>query len=348
MRAFASGETAAAGLHWDEDPYEANLEHSQLAVPMVLKRHVVGVVDLESRHAHAWSPTDERLLVALAHHAALAIDNLHLLDESRKVAALRELDRMKTELIGTVSHELRTPLGSIKGYATTLLTHGNKLRKDEQREFLEIIDSEADRLRELIENLLDLSRLEAGVLRIDRQPGRLGETVQEVSRKVQLAAPNHQLALEWPADDPLVNADHKRIYQVIQNLLTNAVKYSPDGGCITLSGAVQHRELVVSVADQGLGMPAAELDRIFDRFHRIQSDVSRGIGGTGLGLAICKGLVEAHGGRIWAESNAESKGSTFRFTLPLSVDARGGPRPATPSRSKGAHDHQEANRSRRR
>jgi two-component system sensor histidine kinase KdpD len=288
------------------------------------------------------------LLVALAHHAALAIDNLHLLDESRKVAALRELDRMKTELIGTVSHELRTPLGSIKGYATTLLTHGNKLRKDEQREFLEIIDSEADRLRELIENLLDLSRLEAGVLRIDRQPGRLGETVQEVSRKVQLAAPNHQLALEWPADDPLVNADHKRIYQVIQNLLTNAVKYSPDGGCITLSGAVQHRELVVSVADQGLGMPAAELDRIFDRFHRIQSDVSRGIGGTGLGLAICKGLVEAHGGRIWAESNAESKGSTFRFTLPLSVDARGGPRPATPSRSKGAHDHQEANRSRRR
>ena len=96
---------------------------------MVLKRRVVGVVDLESGDAYAWSPTDERLLVSLANHAALAVDNLHLLDETRKVAALSELDRMKTELLGTVSHELRTPLGSIKGYATTLLTHGNKLRE---------------------------------------------------------------------------------------------------------------------------------------------------------------------------------------------------------------------------
>ena len=147
---------------------------SELAVPMVLQRRVVGVVDLESRYPQAYSPTEERLLVALANHAALAVENLHLLEETRKVAALRELDRMKTELLGTVSHELRTPLGSIKGYATTLLTHGSRLKRDEQREFLEIIDSEADRLRELIENLLDMSRLEAGVLRIDREPTRLG------------------------------------------------------------------------------------------------------------------------------------------------------------------------------
>ncbi|HEX8969171.1 MAG TPA: ATP-binding protein, partial [Chloroflexota bacterium] len=348
MRAFASGAPAAAGVYWNESAPEAEPDRSELAVPMVLKRHVVGVVDLESRHPHAWSPTDERLLVALANHAALAVDNLHLLDEARKVAALRELDRMKTELLGTVSHELRTPLGSIKGYATTLLTHGNKLRKDEQREFLEIIDSEADRLRELIENLLDLSRLEAGVLRIDKQPVHLAATIREVTRKVQLATPNHTLKLDWPADDPMVSADQKRIYQVIQNLLTNAVKYSPAGGCITLSGRRERRELVLSISDEGLGMPAAELDRIFDRFHRVQSEVSRGIGGTGLGLAICKGLVEAHAGRIWAESAGEGKGSTFRFTLPLLADALDLSVPATPSRSKGAHDHQEANRSRRR
>src|SRR5205807_10523325 len=194
------------------------------------------------------------------------------------------------------------------------------------------------------ENLLDLSRLEAGVLRIDRDLVRLGATAREVLRKVQLATPNHELALDWPVEDPLVNADQRRVYQVMQNLLTNAVKYSPDGGCITLSGETERRELVISVSDQGLGMPASELERIFDRFHRIQSDVSRGIGGTGLGLAICKGLVEAHGGRIWAESAGEGKGSTFRFTLPLSADTL--PVPATPSRSKGAHDHQEANRSR--
>ncbi|MBV9579918.1 MAG: GAF domain-containing protein [Chloroflexi bacterium] len=349
MRAFVTGEPGAAGLNWDEAGVEADAPRSQLVVPMVLKRRVVGVVDLESGDAHAWSSTDERLLVALANHAALAVDNLHLLDETRKVAALRELDRMKTELLGTVSHELRTPLGSIKGYATTLLTHGNKLRKDEQREFLEIIDSEADRLRDLIENLLDLSRLEAGVLRIDRQPTRLGNSVREVVRKVELASPTHAFVLEWPADDPMVNADQKRIYQVIQNLMTNAVKYSPDGGCITVSGRVERRELAISVADEGLGIPEAEIDKIFDRFHRVQTEVSRNIGGTGLGLAICKGLVEAHGGQISASSAGESHGSTFSFTLPLLVEALDvSSVPATPSRSKGAHDHQEANRPRRR
>ena len=348
MRAFVSGEPAGAGLDWDQHAEQAECDASELAVPMVLKRRVVGVVDLEGCVARAWSPTDERLLVALANHAALAIDNLQLLDEARNVAALKEIDRMKTELLSTVSHELRTPLGSIKGYATTLLSHGNRLRKDEQREFLEIIDSEADRLRELIENLLDLSRLEAGVLRIDREPGRLAATMRDVLRKVQLATPNHQLGLDWPVDDLLVSADQRRIYQVVQNLLTNAVKYSPHGGTITLSAAARGRELVVSITDQGLGIPAMELARIFDRFHRVQGEVSRGIGGTGLGLAICKGLVEAHGGRIWAESEGVGKGSTFRFTLPLLAEALDAPLPATPSRSKGAHDHEEANRSRRR
>jgi signal transduction histidine kinase len=272
----------------------------------------------------------------------LAVENLHLVDETRKVAALRELDRMKTELLGTVSHELRTPLGSIKGYATTLLSYGNKLKRDEQREFLEIIDSEADRLTQLIENLLDMSRLEAGVLRIDREPTRLGEIARDLVRKVQLAAPDHTFELDWPATDPLVAGDSRRIYQVIQNLLTNAVKYSPDGGTITLAGRQERHDLMVSVQDQGLGMPASELDRIFDRFHRVSGDVARQkIGGTGLGLAICKGLVDAHGGRIWAESEGDSKGSVFKFTLPLLPDMQ------EVSGSKGVDDHQEANRPRR-
>ena len=350
MRAFLSGEPARAGLGWhDTEPaLESEAGESELAVPMVLKRRVVGVVDLESRLAHAWSPPEERLLVALANHAALAVDNLHLLDETSKVAALKELDRMKTELLSTVSHELRTPLGSIKGYATTLLTHASKLKKDEQREFLEIIDSEADRLRELIENLLDMSRLEAGVLRIDREPVRLGASARDVTRKVQLSTTNHTVELSWPAEDPVVIADMRRIYQVVQNLLTNAVKYSPDGGNITLTAQSERRNLVVAVTDQGLGMPTTELDRIFDRFHRVHGEDSRRIGGTGLGLAICKGLVEAHGGRIWAESQGEGKGSTFRFTLPLLPEAADVAVTATPSRSKGANEQQEANRSRRR
>jgi two-component system sensor histidine kinase VicK len=142
-----------------------------------------------------------------------------------------------------------------------------------------------------------------------------------------------------------VVADPKRIYQVLQNLLTNAVKYSPDGGNISLGASIQRRELVVAITDNGLGMPAVELDKIFDRFHRVGGDVSRRVGGTGLGLAICKGLVESHGGRIWAESEGEGLGSTFKFTLPLLHEA--GDVTAQTSRSKGAHDHQEANRPRR-
>jgi signal transduction histidine kinase len=342
LRAASSAQASRAGLDWADElhPPRADVA-SHLVVPMVLKQRVLGVVELEHRQAQAYSPTEERLLVALTNHAALAVENLHLMEETRKVAALRELDRMKTELLGTVSHELRTPLGSIKGYATTLLTHGSRLKRDEQREFLEIIDSEADRLKDLIENLLDLSRLEAGVLRIDREPSRLLPIVREVVRKVQLASREHVLELDWPVEDPLVNADLKRMYQVLQNLLTNAVKYSPDGGTITVAGRRERHDLVVSVQDEGLGMPASELDRIFDRFHRVGGDNSRRIGGTGLGLAICKGLVDAHGGRIWAESEGESKGSVFRFTLPLLPEA------AEPTGSKGADDHQEANRTRR-
>ncbi len=339
--AFKRGEPVHAGLGWaeaEEDhlPDRSGVR-SQLAVPMVLKHRVVGVVDLESRQPNAYSLNDERLLVSLANHGALAIDNLHLVDETRKVEALRELDRMKSELLSTVSHELRTPLASIKGYATTLLTHEAKLGRADRREFLEIIDSESDRLRELIENLLEASRLEAGMLRIDRAPARLEPVAQEVLRKLALSSATHELLLDWPEDHD-VQADTRRLYQVMQNLVSNAMKYSPNGGRITLSGAFSPRELTVSIADEGVGLPARELDRIFDRFHRVGGEVSRRVGGTGLGLAICRGLVEAHGGRIWAESDGEGQGSTFSFTLPRYPLGE-----ATSSLSKGAHDHQEAN-----
>lgn len=332
MRACNTGEPVRAGLGWAEkgdfNPPRSGIK-SQLCVPLVLKHRLVGVVDLESRQQDAYSLNDERLLVSVANHAALAIDNLHLADETRKVVALKELDRMKSELLSTVSHELRTPLGSIKGYATTLLTHDHKLRREERREFLEIIDSEADRLRELIENLLDLSRIEAGVLRIDRCPVRLGAVAQDVVRKAELASPEHTLVLDWPADPP-VSADARRVYQVIQNLVSNAVKYSPGGGRITVSADATPRELLVSISDEGLGMPQRELDRIFDRFHRVPGEVSRNIGGTGLGLAISKAFVEAHNGRIWAESGGDGQGSTFRFTLPT-ILTEGSPMSSTPT-----------------
>jgi signal transduction histidine kinase len=289
-----------------------------LAVPLVVADGSVGVVELE-RTEQSFTDGEERVAVALANHVALAIKNLQLAEHAREVAALKKIDRLKTELLSTVSHELRTPLGSIKGYATTLLEHGEILSPEEAREFLGIIDSESDRLDELIRNLLDMSRLEAGVLRIDREPTDMAEVARSCIQRVQRLTERHQLQMEWGVDQ-LADIDPRRIAQIVTNLLENAVKYSPDGGEIVLTGQPQGQGagamLQISVADQGVGIPQRDLHRVFDRFHRVEGEISKRVGGTGLGLAICKRLVEAHGGKIWVESRL-GKGSTFYFTVPL-------------------------------
>jgi signal transduction histidine kinase len=200
-----------------------------------------------------------------------------------------------------------------------LLEHGEILSTEEAREFLGIIDSESDRLDELIRNLLDMSRLEAGVLRIDREPTDMAEVARSCIQRVQRLTERHQLQMEWSVDQ-LADIDPRRIAQIVTNLLENAVKYSPDGGEIVLTGQMQGQGsgavLQISVADQGVGIPQRDLHRVFDRFHRVEGEISKRVGGTGLGLAICKRLVEAHGGKIWVESRL-GKGSTFYFTVPL-------------------------------
>lgn len=287
---------------------------SELAVPLSLKDRPLGVVDLESHDPEAYSETHERLVVSLANHAALAIDNLRLVEEARKVQALREMDRMKSDLLSVVSHELRTPLGSIKGYASMLLKYENKLRREEKREYIQIIDRESDRLTELIDNLLEMGRLEAGVLRIDRALVDVEQIAQESVQRARARTQIHDIVLTWEGSGEVI-ADARRIRQVLDNLLENAIKYSPDGGEIVVRGTSQPGWLAVSVTDHGIGIPPKEQERIFDRFHRVDGESSRKVGGTGLGLAICKGLIEAHGGRIWVESEP-GRGSTFSFLLP--------------------------------
>ena len=301
---------------------EPTEEHpvAMLAVPMMAQDGSVGVIELE-RADGRFLEREERVAAALGNHVALALKNLQLAENAREVAALKKIDRLKTELLSTVSHELRTPLSSIKGYATTLMEHGEVLSPEEAREFLEIIDSESDRLDELIRNLLDMSRLEAGVLKIDREPTDLAEVARACMRRVQRHTERHQLLLEWETDQ-LVDVDPSRIAQVITNLMENAVKYSPDGGEILSAAQVQGVMLQVSVADQGVGIPQRDLHRVFDRFHRVEGEISKRVGGTGLGLAICQRLVEAHGGKIWVESRL-GRGSTFYFTVPLTrMEAR--------------------------
>ncbi len=289
----------------------------RLAVPLTLQDRVVGVVDLEGVGGGRYSEADQELVVSLANQAALAIENLQLVEEARKLAALREIDRFKTDLLSVVSHELKTPLSSIKGYSTLLLHNEQKLRREERREYLQTIDEESDRLKELIDNLLDMSRLNAGVLRVERQPVDLEPVARQALARAAALTQQHNLEFDWQVEQ-LVLADPRRISQVVSNLIDNAIKYSPDGGTIEVSAQRTATDLVISIADEGVGIPAWHTERVFERFHRVEGELSRRVGGTGLGLAICRGLVEAHGGRIWVESEA-NKGSRFSFTLPLHI-----------------------------
>ncbi len=241
----------------------------------------------------------------------------------RDVTHEKEFDQMKTQLLSTVSHELRTPLASIKGFATTLLRQDVRWDEATQREFLRIIEEESNRLEELIDNLLDMSQVEAGALRIHREPVQLRGLLREAVENAQRRTEAHWFVMDLPAELPRVWADPRRIRQVLNNLLENAIKYAPDGGQVTVTcevvlpdAAALSGEVIVSIADQGPGIAREFLERIFDRFFQVDSASTRQVGGSGLGLAIAKGIVEAHGGRIWAESLL-GQGSVFRFSLPI-------------------------------
>jgi two-component system cell cycle sensor histidine kinase/response regulator CckA len=243
-------------------------------------------------------------------------ERLRAEEEHNKVIEYRELDKLKTNLLSTVSHELRTPLASIKGYASMLLEYNNVLKAEQKRESLEAIDRSADRLTELIDHLLDMSRLDAGILGLDMMSLEPGEILSTAAAEARLRSPQYRFITRFDNGLPEIVADGRRLRQVIDNLLDNAVKYSPKGTEITIGARVKPNELLISVSDQGRGISASELKKVFERMYRIEQRLEKDPGGLGLGLSLCKALVEAHGGRIWVESQV-GKGSTFYFTLPL-------------------------------
>ncbi len=235
---------------------------------------------------------------------------------------LEEMERLRAELLGVVSHELRTPLAAIRGSATTMLDDESALDPAEMRQFHRIIVDQADRMRALINDLLDVARIETGTLSISPETLEAAVLVDEARNTFLSAGGRNNVLIEVPPELPLVMADRRRIVQVLGNLLTNAGRHSSESSVIRVSAVRQGVHVAISVADEGRGIPADRMAHLFRKFSRIEPEDQGG--DTGLGLAVCKGIVEAHGGRIWAESEGVGLGARFTFTLPAAEGAATG------------------------
>jgi signal transduction histidine kinase len=259
--------------------------------------------------------TDQiRLAEFIAVHVAQLLGHTHLVQRVANLEAERQLNRLQEDFIATVSHELLTPLGFIKGYATTLLRDDTNWDDNTRREFLTIIDDEADRLHELIENLMDSSRLQAGTLRMSFQPVRLDTFLKDMALRANSRNEDIQVRLDIRDIGINIQADPTRLAQVFDNLLTNAIKYAP-GAQVTISLMKDKSHARVMVSDTGPGIAPEHLKNLFDRFYRVPTK-STSVRGTGLGLYICRRIVQAHGGEISVES-VVGKGTSFHIDLPL-------------------------------
>jgi PAS domain S-box-containing protein len=298
--------------------YQPDQTMGLVGVPISSKDNILGVLGGICRGTRALSPNQVQLLTTIGHQLGIAVENAQLAHQAAEVKILREIDRLRSELIANVSHELRTPLGLIKISCSSLMMDDAEFDRETQQKFLHNIDEETGKLERIVEHLLDLGRLESGRLRLDKQSTNLSELAENVAHTMETLSAQHRLASSLPAEPLFATVDAKRIEQVLRNLLDNAIKYSPEGGTITLQGFQDDSQIVFSVSDEGIGIPADEWDRIFERFHRVENEITRRQRGAGLGLAVCRGIVEAHGGHIWVESQPGA-GSTFSFTLPVEM-----------------------------
>jgi two-component system sensor histidine kinase KdpD len=256
---------------------------------------------------------------------AIAIIELaRLRRESLQIEVLQKTDALRAALLSSVSHDLRTPLSSIKAAASSLQQKDIHWDEEAQTSFAATIEREADRLNRLVGNLLDMSRIEGGALKPEKDWYALNELIMDVLQRMQPLLKERPVRTELAIDLPLLDFDYMQMDQVITNLVENAVRYTPAGSPLDISVERQGREVLLQVADRGPGIPQQDLERVFDKFYRVKQKT---LGtsypmGTGLGLAVCKGLVEANGGRIWAEAR-QGGGVVFKITLPLLTETQG-------------------------
>ncbi|MGZ8365303.1 MAG: DUF4118 domain-containing protein [Nitrospira sp.] len=287
---------------------------SALYLPLVGSSGAIGVVAVRPQDPGLLlDPAQLHLLESLVNQVALALERTRLSDEAEQAHVRAETERMRNAILSSVSHDLRTPLATITGAASSLAEEQGKLDLSARCELSRSIYREADRLDRLLKNLLDMMRIEAGVVRLSKEWHPLDEVVGAALARLEGRLRDHTVNAAFPADLPLLFVDGVLLEQVVINLVENAVKYAPSGGTIDLFASASDREIVVEVADRGPGIPVGEESLVFDKFYRGKTARE---GGVGLGLTICRGIVEAHGGRIWAE-NRSGGGAIFRFSMPL-------------------------------
>jgi len=290
---------------------------SAICVPLITGQTKVGVLTLLNlRQPASFTHAGMAFLQRVAALITVSVENARLREELEVAKTLSEANRLKAELVSTLAHEMRTPLTSIKGYSTALLMEESAFSPETQQEFLQIIDEECSVLQDLIHDLLESSIIDAGLLRLEPQPVRLPRLAKVMVDDIANRNQKYRFLIDFPSGFPIVDADPGRIEQVLRNLLDNAVKYSPREGLVVVRGEVREDEVVIGVADQGVGIAPEHLNRLFEKFFRVKSGLGHHVVGSGLGLPIARTIVESHGGRIWAESKV-GQGSTFYFTLPL-------------------------------
>ena len=313
MWSFQHGRLAGAGT-------DHCAEAEVLAVPLRSAARVVGVALVMPEGDDAALPEcDLELVATLGDHVAIALERALLMAQHETARVEVEGERLRTALLSSLSHDLRTPLASIEGAASSLLQDGASLPGEVRQELTEAILEESRRMTRLVANLLDMVRVEAGTMAVRKQWQPLEESLGVALMRLEARLRHHPVDVDLPPDLPLVPIDELLIEQVFINLLENAAKYCPEGTPVTVTATRQMDAVIVTVADRGPGVPEPEQERVFEKFHRAAmagADDERHVGGAGLGLTICRGIIAAHGGRIWVEPVAGG-GAAFRFVLPL-------------------------------
>lgn len=288
-------------------------EQIAIRVPISTANKQHGEIRIRNRTGRL-KPDEERLIQTIASQGALALDRSILASQQTRTRILEESDKLKTAILSSVSHELRTPLASIQAAATSLFNPNVILGKEARQELESLLLEETETMAQLVGNLLNMSRIEAGALKLQRQWNSIAEIVDTGLRRLHRMSGDHPIRVDVPDDLPLISVDAVLLEQVIINLVRNSIKYTPAQTEIAIHAYVNESSMHVTVSNQGPTIQENMLDHVFEKFYPIQGrDTSQG---TGLGLSICKGIVEAHGGSIWAENLPT--GVAFHFEIPLS------------------------------